>query len=73
VSHEDTFTSTPDDAARYEAMRVVPDYGDERPTRLEADRDEADCPHLHQTDTADFDAFPPEPEAWVCDDCGQVL
>jgi hypothetical protein len=39
---EDRFTGTPADAAQYEARRGQDAYDDDRPTRLEAERDEAD-------------------------------
>lgn len=39
---EDRFTTTEHDAALYEAERGQSDDPDERPTRLEIERDEAD-------------------------------
>ena len=39
---EDYFTNTEADAAAYERHHVEPDYGDDRPTLAELQRDEAD-------------------------------
>jgi hypothetical protein len=38
---EDHFTNTEADAAAYERHCIVPDYGDDRPTLAELQRDEA--------------------------------
>jgi len=37
---QDRFTNTPEDAGRHEARRGQDNDPDERPTRLEADRDD---------------------------------
>ena len=40
---EDRFTNTPEDAARFEARRGQAEHVDDRPTRAELERDEAEC------------------------------
>jgi hypothetical protein len=42
LMREDQFTNTEHDAALYEARRGQDDYPDDRPTRAEAERDEAE-------------------------------
>lgn len=39
---EDTFTNTVEDAASYEQLRGRDEYIDDRPTRAELERDDAD-------------------------------
>ena len=68
---EDYFTNTPEDAGAYERMRSADD-SDDRPTRMEAERDEADCQHLYSEVFGHVGAWPPGEPIWVCDDCGDV-
>jgi len=75
---EDRFTNTPEDAGRYEAHCVVPDYGDDRPTLAELQRDEDDDESAHASgeyciEWVGVDLAPDGPDkVWACVECGHT-